>query len=228
MVEAYLYPLDLDSAWSSLKDYAPIIRSFVSRGGKYMGFCLGAYLAGHSPGFGLIPSAADTDSEICQPGAQVSTEEDTVIQVDWTFKSEGDDQQNMAGRTDRKRWLYFQDGAMINGLPVAPKPVRRRGINDGSGKPTAVWARYSKTGNVAASLTSYGQGWVALVGPHPEATEEWCKLSSPLARPYLIVSSYCQLTGCKIIAKSTKTKKRQASKKKQRQCRGARLIKPSH
>lgn len=38
-----------------------------------------------------------------------------------------------------------------------------------------VLGRYSKTGNVAASLSGFGKGWVALVGPHPEASKNWCK-----------------------------------------------------
>ena len=52
-----------------------------------MDFCLGAYLAGNSPGFGLLPRGADATDERSQHGAQVTSENDTVIQVDWTFSS---------------------------------------------------------------------------------------------------------------------------------------------
>lgn len=36
------------------KKYAGAVRDFVSGGGRYLGFCLGAYLAGSDPGFDLL------------------------------------------------------------------------------------------------------------------------------------------------------------------------------
>lgn len=76
---------NLKNAWGRTKGYKQAIRSFVSSGGYYMGLCLSAFLAGYSPGFGLLLSAADTDAEISQKNAQVKSEVDTVIQFDWTF-----------------------------------------------------------------------------------------------------------------------------------------------
>lgn len=148
--------IDLDDAWAETKATAPVIRNFVSQGGRYLGFCLGAYLAGHTPGFKLLPRGADTDSEIDQKKAQVTTDIDTIIQVDWTFSSGP-----KAGQTAKDQWIYFQEGAVIKGL----KPS----------KTSFVLGRYSKSGGVAASLNQYGKGWVGLIGPHPEATQEWCK-----------------------------------------------------
>lgn len=146
-------------AWKHVKHYEKHLQKFVSKGGHYLGFCLGAYLAGYTPGFKLLPKGADVDSECEQPDSQVTTDEDTMIQVDWTFTS---------GKTEKNKWLYFQDGPFIDGLKDQESVI----------------ARYSKSGNVAASVTRYGKGRVGLVGPHPEADEEWCKyfFSSPLRR----------------------------------------------
>lgn len=80
-------------------------------------------------------------------------DDDTIIQVDWTFKS---------GTTQKGRWVYFQEGTLID--------VEK--IPNGQGR---ILARYSKSGDVAASVTKYGKGWVGLVGPHPEADEQWCE-----------------------------------------------------
>ncbi|ODA81370.1 hypothetical protein RJ55_04335 [Drechmeria coniospora] len=155
-VELYAQPggPDLDDAWAETKAYASDIRDFVSRGGRYLGFCLGAYLAGRGPGFGLLPRGADTDSEHEQKGAQVKDDKDTIIQVDWTFAGA-----TQAGRKVKNRWLYFQEGAVIQGLEESDTSY--------------VLGRYSKSGGVASSLSKYGDGWVGLIGPHPEATEAW-------------------------------------------------------
>ncbi|KAM0721453.1 hypothetical protein Q7P37_002377 [Cladosporium fusiforme] len=149
---------DLDDAWDEAKAYAPAMRDFVSNGGHYLGFCLGAYLAGPSPGFGLLPKGDKAVREIKQRNAQIKNTNDTVIQVDWTF-STGD----KAGKTENGRWLYFQDGPAFK---LA------------NGSPAEVLGRYSKNGDVAAMLNAYGQGWVANIGPHPEADQYWCKYTN--------------------------------------------------
>ncbi|KAG8409521.1 hypothetical protein J3459_017437 [Metarhizium acridum] len=137
---------DLDGAWAEIKDAAPAIRDFVSRGGRYMGVCLGAFLAG-----------ADVDREITQRHAQVTDDRDTLIQVDWTWAASAGG--HTRGQTLRDRWAYFQDGVVVKGLPP--------GAGD------SVLARYAQSGNVAASRTPHGRGWVVLVGIHPEATSLW-------------------------------------------------------
>jgi hypothetical protein len=150
--------LDLQKAWKEAKPYASDVRSFVNGGGRYLGICLGAFLAGHNPGLGLIPKGDSVVREIDQKCAQVDDEKDTTIQIDWTF-STGDKR----GKTEMRRWLYFQDGAAF------------RLSSKSSAK---VLGRYSSNGDVAAILSPFGEGWVANVGPHPEADETWCKLSS--------------------------------------------------
>ncbi len=83
----------LDSAYRRMRRYEPAIRSFVAAGGRYLGFCLGGYLAGATPGFGLLPG--DTDQYIATRGATVDSERDTLVTVRWR---------------GRPRRLYFQDG----------------------------------------------------------------------------------------------------------------------
>jgi glutamine amidotransferase-like uncharacterized protein len=158
---------DLDSAWSELQEHASEIRDFVeNQGGRYLGFCLGAYLAGKKPGFGLLPEGASAVSERKEKNAQVTHTKDSLVQVDWKFSTEIGNHRE--GETATNQWLYFQDGTAIKGL---------------SGYNNTVLARYSTSGNIAASLTPLGRGWIALVGPHPEATEKWCKLTSFLPVP---------------------------------------------
>lgn len=87
---------DLDPAWKVMRGHAGDIRDFVRGGGYYLGFCLGGYLAGRNPGFGLLPG--DADEYVGSPGADVTTRSDTVIALTWR---------------GRQRHLYFQDGALF-------------------------------------------------------------------------------------------------------------------
>lgn len=86
----------LDSAYRRLRWQRRAVRDFVHRGGRYLGFCLGGYLAGATPGFGLLPG--DTDQYISSPGATVHDERDTVVPVTWRGS---------------RRTVYFQDGALF-------------------------------------------------------------------------------------------------------------------
>ncbi|OLM18466.1 MULTISPECIES: BPL-N domain-containing protein [unclassified Pseudonocardia] len=83
----------LDAAWRRMRSARGPVRGFVAGGGRYLGFCLGGYLAGATPGFGLLPG--DTDRWIGRPGATVGHDGDAVVRVDWR---------------GRDRALYFQDG----------------------------------------------------------------------------------------------------------------------
>ncbi|OAQ61406.1 biotin protein ligase [Pochonia chlamydosporia 170] len=167
-VDVYAQPggPDLNSAWAELQDHQTELRDFITKqGGRYLGFCLGAFLAGSTPGLGLLPEGANAVSERKQDNAQVTNTRDTIIQIDWTFRSSIGNYSK--GETAVNRWVYFQDGAAITGL---------------SGGNSSVLGRYSQNGDVAASLTPLGKGWVALVGAHPEATKSWYRsydLSNP-------------------------------------------------
>ncbi|KXS95450.1 hypothetical protein AC578_4724 [Pseudocercospora eumusae] len=141
---------DVSSTWKhEMKQYNTTIRDFVQNGGRYLGFCLGAYLAGYTPGFGLLDGGDDTNAEAGRKGSQVRNESDTIIQVDWTFAS---------GKMEKKRWMYFQDGAVM----VLGKKSNAR-----------ILGTYSSNGDAAATLNQFGQGWVGVVGPHPEAGKDW-------------------------------------------------------
>ncbi|HSK55178.1 MAG TPA: BPL-N domain-containing protein [Jiangellales bacterium] len=132
---------ELSRAYRKLRRSGPAVRELVASGGHYLGFCLGGYLAGETPGFGLLPG--DTDRYISSPGASVTDDADTVVDVWW------------AGRSRR---VYFQDGPWFDLAPT-------RG-------PAEVVAVYDN-GLPAAAVAPYGRGAVGVVGPHPEATPDW-------------------------------------------------------
>lgn len=130
----------LARAYRRMRKHRATIRDYVAGGGKYLGFCLGGYLAGATPGFGLLPG--DTDQYITSVASTTSTAKDTVVEVVW--------------RGHRRR-MFFQDG-----------PIFLLDSDVG----TIVLARYPNNG-IAALVTPFGKGWVATVGPHPEATPDW-------------------------------------------------------
>lgn len=84
---------DLSTAWRRMRKHAPAIRGYVEDGGRYLGFCLGAYLAGRSPGFALLDGDADQYTGTSR--AEWTSDKPTILEVDW------------AGQ---RRRLYFQDG----------------------------------------------------------------------------------------------------------------------
>ncbi len=130
----------LKRGYRHMRRHRATIRQFVRSGGRYLGFCLGGYLAGATPGFALLPG--DTDQYIASPRATVSSEDNTLVRVCWR---------------GRERVLFFQDGPVFE---VDPQ---------GS---VAVMATYPN-GTIAALVSSFGEGRVGVVGPHPEATVDW-------------------------------------------------------
>jgi glutamine amidotransferase-like uncharacterized protein len=83
----------LGGAYRWLRRIAPALRDYVNGGGRYLGFCLGGYLAGETPGFGLLPG--DADRYIASGDATTMTDGDTMVEVIWD---------------GRLRTVYFQDG----------------------------------------------------------------------------------------------------------------------
>jgi hypothetical protein len=83
----------LGKAYRRLRSNREDVRGFVSSGGRYLGVCLGGYLAGATPGFDLLPG--DTDRYIDLPGATVTDDGEAVVTVTWR---------------GRPREVYFQDG----------------------------------------------------------------------------------------------------------------------
>ncbi len=132
---------DVPAAAASIGKHAiKAVRHYVSNGGRYLGLCMGAYLAGDQ-GFRLVDG--DIDSEVGRPGSTLRGIADTVTPVVWRGK---------------KRWIYYQDGAMLPAVPA------------GSGG--VVLATYPNR-DIAAATYRYGKGRVGLAGPHPEADESW-------------------------------------------------------
>lgn len=133
---------DLAPAWREMRRYAGDIRAFVSRGGHYLGFCLGGYLAGRTPGFGLLPG--DADEYVTSPGAGVHTTNDTVIAVRWR---------------GHVRHMFFQDGPYFSLDAGAPAIVLARYLN---GLPAAVVARYGEGSvGVVGPHPEADQSWFA-------------------------------------------------------------------
>lgn len=144
LAEAALYAQpgggSLSRAYKHMRRHRPAIRRFVERGGKYLGFCLGGYLAGATPGFDLLPG--DVDQYIASRGATIASTRDTLVPVRWR---------------GRPRTLFFQDGPYFWLRPNAQATIVATYPND----------------TIAAMVAGFGRGAVGVVGPHPEATDDW-------------------------------------------------------
>lgn len=57
-----------------------------------------------------------------------------------------------------KRTMYFQGGPSFGSTAT---------------KNTQVIARYADSGHIAAQISPYGKGFVGVIGPHPEADQDW-------------------------------------------------------
>lgn len=137
---------NLDGAFTHLRRHVPAIQHFVRSGGRYLGFCLGGYLAGRSPGFELLPG--DADQYVALRSAELHNTKGTVLEVDWSGQVED---------------MYFQDG------PYFSLDEHYRQYYDSDAE---ILARY-RNGSIAALKIDYGHGRVGVVGPHPEADETW-------------------------------------------------------
>lgn len=145
----------LDNAATHMAPYAPAIRDFVSHGGRYLGICMGGYLAGVDPGFGLLKEHGDSDSFADSPGSDIHDEDDRVVPVYWpSFQS-----------PSTLRHLYFQDGPYFY-------------LHNPNSSSAMIVASYVVNGAIASLVVPYGHGKVAVSGPHPEATTEWFRRAS--------------------------------------------------
>jgi hypothetical protein len=120
----------LEQAWRAMRPFAEDIRNWVRGGGHYLGICMGGYLAGFDPGFGLLPG--DSGEYIKTAGATVHTDADAMVTVDWG---------------GRRRDMYFQDGPYFTLRPGSGATVLARYSN---GLVAALVARYGK-GSVGVS-----------------------------------------------------------------------------
>lgn len=83
-------------AWRRMRAHTDDIRAFVRDGGNYLGFCLGAYLAGTDHGFGILPR--EVGRYIDTPDAEVDDTDSTVLEIDWR---------------NERRHMFFQDGPLF-------------------------------------------------------------------------------------------------------------------
>lgn len=87
---------DIPAALASLGDArSAAVRDYVAQGGRYLGLCMGAYLA-DAGNLRLIPD--DLDSEVGRPGFPVTTIDDAAVAVRW------------AGHDDH---VFYQDGPYL-------------------------------------------------------------------------------------------------------------------
>ncbi|MFE3798832.1 hypothetical protein KHQ06_26310 [Nocardia tengchongensis] len=84
---------DVAHARRQMDPYAAAITDYVRSGGRYLGICMGGYLAGTVNGFALWPGEVEQYSD--SPGAEIHTTADTVATVDWR---------------NHNQQMYFQDG----------------------------------------------------------------------------------------------------------------------
>ncbi len=138
------------------------IRDFVAQGGSYLGICAGAYLAGQY---------ADQSAGIRAFGlvelAEIEQEIADDNQAQWISI--------VVPPNHQTTQVYYQAGPHF-GHQVPS-----------TGKVTAV---YAASKQIAARVSSFGQGKVGLIGPHYEADSDWLladdlPLSSPLQHKLL-------------------------------------------
>lgn len=99
----------VDEAWPVLEQHAGAVAGFVRSGGAYLGFCLGAYLAGTRSGFGLFDGTVRPYAS--SDGASVDGE---TVTVEWR---------------GTPRRMYFQDGAAFDLPPGSTADVPGRYTN---------------------------------------------------------------------------------------------------
>lgn len=73
--------VELETEWRRVWRARRAVDTYVRAGGGYLGVCLGGYLAGRTPGYGLLPG--DTDQWCAQPGVEVRHTGDAVVTVEW-------------------------------------------------------------------------------------------------------------------------------------------------
>lgn len=70
---------DVDNFDVLIKDKAKLIRSYVADGGRYLGICMGAYIAGRM--YFNILGGTSAEQYIADPTAEISTEKETIAEV---------------------------------------------------------------------------------------------------------------------------------------------------
>lgn len=124
------------------------VDQFVRRGGRYLGICLGAYLAGDFTEDGARAGWRWLAGIAEYHGPRRGSFEDGLVKVNWAGVG--------------ARWVYFSEG------PTFGRKASAAGVQ--------VLARYPN-GEIAALIQRVGRGAVGLIGPHPEADSDWYDLA---------------------------------------------------
>ena len=103
---------DLQAAWEDMRDFADPLRSWIRGGGRYVGFCMGGFLAGSGPGFDILPG--DSGEYASSAGSTVHDDGDAEVALTWR----GD-----------QRTVYFQGGPYFSITPGAEATVVARYSN---------------------------------------------------------------------------------------------------
>ena len=124
-------------------EIAAALKNYLRNGGRYLGICGGGYMA--STGWEEYGQSFTSLGIIpARSGSFTGGEADPrILPVSWL------------GQT---RQMYYQDGPVFYLMPTAEQ--------------TRMIACYAD-GRVAAFISSYGRGEVAVSGVHPEATASW-------------------------------------------------------
>lgn len=124
-----------------------MIRKFVKNGGRYVGFCAGAFLAdtnvdddGKVKGLGLLPFAS-ADYEV--------NDKDNIDMVWINWGKE-------------RRHIFFNGGATF----LIPELLLNK-------NEVQVLATYEETDKPATVHVTFGRGQVVVSGAHPEAPQKW-------------------------------------------------------
>lgn len=121
--DLYVQPggnLSVDAAMDRLgSDAADVIESYVQEGGRYLGLCLGAYLAGSDPGLGLL-SPGDTGGYSSTRGADLTGSQEGIIRVEWGSNVRRHYAQDppviLASKVDGERILSRFSNGQVNAL----------------------------------------------------------------------------------------------------------------
>ena len=96
---------DVDNFDTLIKDKSRLVRNFVGAGGKYLGICMGAYIAG--PMYFNILGATSAEQYVKEADSEITTEKETIADIYIANKPYS---------------VYFYDG------PVFKKYLRNKNI----------------------------------------------------------------------------------------------------
>lgn len=146
----YVQPGGSDNIEDTLKALSKkeihALRRFVLNGGRFLGICAGAYMAGQfsdedqkTLAFGFLPSIHVEE--------ELEHAKGTLLKVRWG---------------NLNRWIYAQSPPYFSEKLLHVKELQ-----------AFVVARYEDSGRISAIITKFGKGFVGLIGPHPEASHDW-------------------------------------------------------